>query len=100
MHPQYRPGRQRTIVGWRSFLPVASAVFVALLLILFVRVFARSVAVLALSIAIADSFAPAICRMERKMSRTGAAALLYGGLLVALAAGLIFLVPPLASEVV
>lgn len=98
--PQHHSPRQPSESGWRWFLPLATAIFVALILLLFVRVFARTVALLALSIAIADSFAPVISLMERKMSRTAAAALIYGGLLVALAATVVFVVPPLASELV
>src|SRR3954447_290230 len=87
------------VIGWSSFLPIASAILTAMVVVLVLRLFARAFAVFILSVAIADCFSPIVARMERHMNRTLAAAVIYTLVVALLVFGFLFVVPPLTSQI-
>jgi predicted PurR-regulated permease PerM len=85
---------------WDLFLPLSSAVFLALAVLFCIHTFARAICVLVLSITIADALAPIVRRLNQHLSRTLAVALVYIAVISALGLIAFFVAPALASEII
>jgi predicted PurR-regulated permease PerM len=93
-HESRRPRDQ-----WRLVLPVAASLILALGFLGIIWMFARGIAVVLLSITIADGFSPSAAWLERRMRRSFAVALVYVVAISIIALIAWFLVPMLVSEV-
>lgn len=83
---------------WTLTLPLACGIFAGVGSILLFWLLWRPLAVLVLSIAIADAFSPAVRRLERWMKRSVAAALLYLCIFAVIAGAVVLLGPRLLEE--
>ena len=83
---------------WHLVFPVAAGIFVGLGVLAIVWLFARSFAVLVLSVTIADALSPFARTLQKYMPRTVAVALIYVALIGLLGLVGYFLAPMLVNE--
>jgi predicted PurR-regulated permease PerM len=84
---------------WRNVPPLAAALALGFGVLFAVRVLFRPIAILLLAITLGEAVAPIVGRLERRMPRTAAIALVYLGLV--LIAGLVGwgIVPDLSQQI-